>query len=158
MSDTLTLPILWRLLETRGEGVLATIRSNGRPQLSNIGYVYDPELRVARFIAADFRAKTRNLRRDPRASLHVTSPDFRTWVVAEGEVTISEPAVGPGEEVYDEILTEFYEAIGAPATPEHLEAYPIIGRSILRLRVERIYGGEGSKALGINSNDEAVRA
>ena len=157
MSDTLTLDLLWNLFETRREGVLATIRRNGRPQLSNIGYVYDPETRIARFIAAEFRAKTRNLIRDPRASLHVTSETFRTWVVAEGTVSISTPAVGPGESVYEEIL-DFYRALGSPTTPEHLEAYPIVDRAIIRLDVERIYGGEGSKALGINSDAATVDA
>ncbi len=155
MSDTLTLPVLWNLLAERGEGVLATIRRSGRPQLSNVGYSYDPETRVAQTLAASFRAKTINLLRDPRASLHVTSPDFRTWVVAEGEATVSSPAVGPGEAVYEEVL-DWYRVKGLPTTPEHLALYPIVDRAIIRINVDRIYGGEGSKALGINSDHETA--
>ena len=49
-------------------GVLATLRADGRPQLSNIIYVPGdgPTFRIS---VTDSRAKTRNLRRDPRASL-----------------------------------------------------------------------------------------
>ena len=34
----LTTDALWDLLATRGKGVLATIKRDGRPQLSNISY------------------------------------------------------------------------------------------------------------------------
>ena len=51
-------------------GVLATIRANGRPQLSNIVYVPD-EGDTFLISITDDRAKTANLRRDPRASLYV---------------------------------------------------------------------------------------
>lgn len=154
MSESLNLDVLWALLADRRYGVLATLRRSGRPQLSNIGYVYDADKRELRFLAATFRAKTRNLMRDPRASVHVSSLDFHTWVVAEGDVTVSTPAVGPGEEVYEEGL-DFYRAMGSPTTPEYLELYPLVGRALIKMTVERIYGGEGSAALGINSDQSA---
>lgn len=78
----LTTDALWQLLETQGKGVLATIKRDGRPQLSNISYSYDPQTRVLTTQAATFRAKTRNLQRDARASVHVSSPDFLLWLVA----------------------------------------------------------------------------
>ena len=42
-------------------GVLATIKRDGRPQLSNIGYAYDPAGPVLRISVTADRAKTRNL-------------------------------------------------------------------------------------------------
>src|ERR1700689_1329009 len=87
---TLSVESLWSLLRETQRGILVTIKRDGRPQLSNIGYVWDPETRIARIIAADFRAKTVNLRRDPRGSLHVTNLDFTLWVVAEGTAALSD--------------------------------------------------------------------
>lgn len=54
-------------------GVLVTLRRDGRPQTSNVVYaVADRQVRVS--VTQD-RAKTRNLRRDPRVTLHVSTPD-----------------------------------------------------------------------------------
>jgi PPOX class probable F420-dependent enzyme len=150
----LTIETLQDLIATSSQGVLATIRKDGRPQLSNISYSYDPEARCVTTQAATFRAKTRNLRRDARASVHITSPDFLLWVVAEGIVTLSEPA----RSYDDPVGKEFIAGIRA-SNPEisddelaaHLEAYPIIDRCFIRLHVERIYGGNSSKALGIST-------
>src|SRR4051794_7636855 len=68
-------------------GVLATIKRDGRPQLSNVGYAWDDGL-VRVSVTAD-RAKTGNLRRDPRVGLHVSSRDFWTWVVVEGTAELT---------------------------------------------------------------------
>ena len=57
-----------RLLADRHHGVLVTLRSNGRPQLSNVSHTFDPGMRLVRVSVTDTRAKVRNLRRDPRAS------------------------------------------------------------------------------------------
>ena len=54
---------------SRSRGVLSTIRRDGRPQLSNVMYVADGA--TFEISVTDARAKTRNLRRDPRAVLYV---------------------------------------------------------------------------------------
>ena len=41
------------------------------------------------------RAKTANLRRDPRAALEVTSSDGWAWATAEGPVTLTGPGTDP---------------------------------------------------------------
>ena len=64
---------LWELFGERGRGVLVTLRRDGRPQLSNLDYLAEPGL--IRCSTTDGRAKVRNLRRDPRASFHVTTTD-----------------------------------------------------------------------------------
>jgi len=48
-------------------GVLATIKRDGRPQLSNVQYHFDARSLVLQVSVTEPRAKTRNLRRDPRA-------------------------------------------------------------------------------------------
>ena len=63
---------LLALLSNAHVGVLATLKRDGRPQLSNVGYVFaDGVIRVS---VTDGRAKTANLRRDPRATFHVSGP------------------------------------------------------------------------------------
>ena len=78
----------------RKQGVLATIRSNGRPQLSNIAYVPD-EGDTFLISITDDRAKTANLRRDPRASLYVLGDNFYQYVVIEAMAELSPVASRP---------------------------------------------------------------
>ena len=75
----------------RKHGVLATLKSDGRPQLSNILYHVGDD-GVIRISVTDGRAKTANLRRDPRASLHVTRDDFYAYVVVEATAELSPTA------------------------------------------------------------------
>ncbi|CAM5503534.1 hypothetical protein SVIOM342S_00831 [Streptomyces violaceorubidus] len=72
-------------------GVLATIKSDGRPQLSPVMPAYDPDAGVIRVSTRDGLAKTANLRRDPRATLEVTAADGRSWATAEGVATLTGP-------------------------------------------------------------------
>ena len=92
-------------------GVLVTLKSSdGRPQLSNVAYaLIDGEIRVS---LTDSRAKTANLRNDPRVSLHVTSDDFWTYVVVEGTARLSPVASEPGDDTCRRLL-ELYEAVSA---------------------------------------------
>ena len=122
-------------------GVLATIKRDGRPQLSNIGYAYDPETRMARISVTADRAKTRNLAHDPRASLHVTSKDFWTWVVVEGTAELTPPTVDPQDATVDE-LVDYYRAINGehPDWDEYRTAMVADRRLVIRLRAEHAYG------------------
>ena len=70
---------------SRTKGTLVTIGPDGRPQASNILYVLDGD--VASISLTDDRVKTRNLRADPRAALHVTDDSFWQYVVLDGEVS-----------------------------------------------------------------------
>ena len=96
------------LAETR-LGVLATIKKNGLPQLSPVTPYYDQNAGVIYVSMTDGRAKTANLRRDPRAALEVTSSDGWAWATAEGSVTLTGPAADPhGPEV--EALVDYYRS------------------------------------------------
>ena len=57
----------------------------------------------------DNRAKTRNLRRDPRAALFVPSDDVFIWVTLDGTVELSAVATSPDDATCD-ALVEYYRA------------------------------------------------
>ncbi|MEV4215204.1 PPOX class F420-dependent oxidoreductase [Micromonospora sp. NPDC049662] len=133
---------LWDLFGARGRGVLVTLRRDGRPQLSNLDYLAEPGL--IRCSTTGDRAKVRNLRRDPRASFHVTTPDGGAYAVAEGTVTLTEPASATGDAEVDE-LVEVYRGIRGdhPDWVDYRAAMVADGRVVLRLAVDRVYGWLG---------------
>ena len=89
----------------RRNALLTTLRSDGRPQQSVVFYLLDGD----RFTISvtDGRAKTRNLRRDPRAALYVPSEDVFVWAGFDGTVDLSEVARDPHDAVVDQ-LVEYY--------------------------------------------------
>ena len=132
---------LTRLLADTHHGVLVTLRPNGRPQLSNVSHTYDPETRLVRVSVTDTRVKVRNMRRDPRASFHVTSRDFWRWAVADGIAELTPVATDPGDATVEELI-EVYRAIAGehPDWDDFRRAMVADRRLVLRLRVERLYG------------------
>ena len=62
----------------------------------------------------DDRAKTRNLRRDPRASYQVVSPDLTAWAVGEGFAELTPPAADPHDDTV-EALVDLYRPAGRRA-------------------------------------------
>ncbi|MFD4191104.1 MULTISPECIES: PPOX class F420-dependent oxidoreductase [Amycolatopsis] len=121
--------------------VLATIKANGLPQLSPVTPYYDRDAGVIYVSMTEGRAKTRNLRRDPRAALEVTSSDGWAWATAEGTVTLTGPGADPhGPEV--EALVDYYrKAAGEhPDWAEYREVMVSDRRVLMTLKVERVYG------------------
>ncbi|HEX6872619.1 MAG TPA: PPOX class F420-dependent oxidoreductase [Micromonosporaceae bacterium] len=124
-----------------GRGVLATIRKDGRPQLSNVDYVADMELGVIRVSTVNNRAKAHNLRRDPRAELHVTSRDGSAYAVAQCRAELTLPAAEPGDTTVDELVDVFRGVKGEhPDWDEYRAAMVADERLVVRLHVERVYG------------------
>jgi len=122
-------------------GVLATIKANGLPQLSPVTPFYDRDAGVVLVSVTDGRAKTRNLRRDPRAALEVTSPDGWAWATAEGPVELIGPGDDPqGPEV--EALVDYYRRAAGehPDWDEYRQVMVDDRRVLMRLTVERVYG------------------
>ena len=66
---------LMALVSARNIGALATVKRDGRPQLSTVNFTLDPAITTVRISVMAGRAKVHNLRRDPRASVFVGSPD-----------------------------------------------------------------------------------
>ncbi|WP_278261457.1 PPOX class F420-dependent oxidoreductase [Nocardia sp. AG03] len=122
-------------------GVLATIKQNGLPQLSPVTPYFDPEAGTISVSMTEGRAKTVNLRRDPRAALEVTSADGWSWATAEGTVTLTGPGTDPnGPEV--EALVDYYRAAAGehPDWAEYREVMVSDRRVLMTLTVEHVYG------------------
>lgn len=131
----------WELFGTGPRGVLVTLKRDGRPQLSNVGYLYEPTSRVALISMTDDRAKTRNLRRDPRASLHVTTPDLGAYVVGEAVAELSPLAQSPDDEVVDRLVAHYRALQGEhPDWSEFRAAMVTEGRLLARLPLTKAYG------------------
>lgn len=132
---------LYELLTTRELGVLATLKRDGRPQLSNVSHNFDPDTGILRISITAERAKARNLARDPRASFHVTSDDGWSWAVAEGRAEL----IGPPERSDDdavETLVDLYRTIRGehPDWDEYRAVMVADRRMMVRIPVEHVYG------------------
>ncbi|GAA1285881.1 PPOX class F420-dependent oxidoreductase [Saccharothrix xinjiangensis] len=124
-------------------GVLATIKSDGRPQLSPVMPYYDRDDEVLYVSMTEGRAKTANLRRDPRAALEVTRADGRAWATAEGSVTLIGPGADPrGPEV--EALVEYYRLAAGehPDWDEYRSVMVSDRRVLMKMAVDHVYGAD----------------
>ena len=131
------------LISETSIGILATIKSNGLPQLSPVTAVYDAQADVIYVSMTEGRAKTANLRRDPRAAIEFTSSDGYTWATAEGSVEL----IGPGtDENGPEVdaLVKYYR-LGAGEHPDWAEYRSVMVRDrrvLMALSVTHVYGAK----------------
>jgi PPOX class probable F420-dependent enzyme len=124
----------------RREGVLVTLRENGRPQLSNIFYVSgdDGALRIS---ITDTRAKTANMRRDPRVSLYVLGDNFFQYVVVEATAELTPVAAEAHDDTVDQLVAYYKAGNGEHPDWEDYRATMVADkRLVLTLRPERAYG------------------
>ena len=124
----------------RAKGVLITLKADGRPQASNIMYAVDGDGLVRISVTAD-RAKARNAQRDPRISLHITSEDFWSYVVLEGDADVSPVAEATDDATVDE-LVELYRALQGEHEDwdDYRRAMVDDRRLVIRLRPTHAYG------------------
>ena len=120
-------------LRPRHRGVLVTTRADGRPQLSPVTMGVDTSGRV---VVSSYpeRAKVRNLRRRPEASVLVLSDEFNgEWVQVDGtaEVLDLPDALEP--------LVEYFRVISGEHGDwdEYRRAMVEQGKVLLRVTVER---------------------
>ncbi|TDU87460.1 PPOX class probable F420-dependent enzyme [Kribbella voronezhensis] len=119
--------------------MLVTIKRDGRPQLSNVTYLYDG--RSVRISLTDHRAKTKNLRRDPRASLYVNGPDGRSYLVLEGKAELSPVARDQHDETVEALVDYYREASGEhPDWDDYRRAMVDDGRLLFTMTVDHSYG------------------
>lgn len=121
--------------------VLATIKADGRPQLSPVTPYYDRAADTLYVSMTEGRAKTANLRRDPRATLEVTSTDGMAWATAEGVATLTGPGTDPfGQEV--ESLVAYYRAAAGehPDWAEYRSVMVADRRVLMTMTVDHVYG------------------
>jgi PPOX class probable F420-dependent enzyme len=113
--------------------VLATTRSDGRPQLSPVVAAVDDDGRVL-ISTRETAVKTRNLSRDPRASLCVLNDRFfGEWVQVEGTAELVHlPDAMP-------ILEDYYRRISGEHSDwaEYRDAMTRDKRLIVRITIER---------------------
>jgi len=122
-------------------GVLATIKRDGRPQLSNVTYHFDPRELVVEVSITEPRAKTRNLRRDPRASLLVGSDDGWAYAVAEGNAILTPPAAAPDDDTVEALITLYRNVAGEhPDWADYRQAMVADRRVLLKLPISHVYG------------------
>jgi len=114
--------------------VLATIKRDGRPQMSNISYLLDDDGLIKISVTRD-RAKTRNAVRDSRVVLAVQGDNWYQYLVVEGTAEIRDGDVLPE-------LRHVYERIAGKPHPNWAEfdaAMVSDGRVVLAITIERMY-------------------
>ena len=132
---------LLALIADNSLGVLATIKRDGRPQLSNVTYHFDARSLCVEISITEARAKTRNLRRDPRASLLVSADDGWSYAVAEGDAELSAPAAAPDDATVEALVALYRNVAGEhPDWDDYRRAMVTDGRVLLRLAVSHLYG------------------
>ena len=122
------------------QGVLTTLRRDGRPQISNIIYAIDDAGTIRVSVTAS-RAKTKNLRRDPRLSLYVCGDNFWAYAVVEGEAELSAVASDPHDATVEELISVYRALSGEhPDWDEYRRAMVDQERLVVRLSPTRAYG------------------
>jgi PPOX class probable F420-dependent enzyme len=133
----------YTLLAQSRLGVLATIKSDGRPQLSPVTPYYDREAGLIYVSMTEGRAKTANLRRDPRATLEVTSADGWSWATAEGTAVLTGPSTDPAGPEVDALVEYYRKAAGEhPDWAEYRAVMVADRRVLMAMTVERVYGAK----------------
>jgi PPOX class probable F420-dependent enzyme len=115
------------------QAILATTRSDGRPQLSPVAVAVDDDGRIL-ISTRETAVKTKNLARDPRASLCVISDGFfGEWIQADGTVEIIHLPDAL------ELLVDYYRRISGehPDWADYRAAMHRDRRVIVRLTIER---------------------
>jgi PPOX class probable F420-dependent enzyme len=113
--------------------ILATTRADGRPQLSPVSVAVDDDGRILISTRAT-AVKTKNLARDPRASLCVISDGFfGEWIQADGTAEIIHLPDAL------ELLVDYYRRISGehPDWADYRTAMHRDRRVIVRLTIER---------------------
>ena len=121
-------------------GVLVTQKRDGRPQLSNIAYHLGDD-DVVRISVTDGRAKTANLRRDSRASLHVTRDDFYAYVVLDCDASLTPVAEAPDDPTVEQLVA-YYRAVAGEHDDwdDYRRAMVADRRLVVELRPIHAYG------------------
>ncbi len=124
----------------RQQGVLTTIRANGRPQLSNIIYIAGDD-GLLRISVTDSRAKTVNMRRDPRVSLYVPGDNFWQYIVVEGTSELSPLAADPRDDTVDQLVAMYRVGNGDHPDWDEFRATMVADRRlVVAVHPERAYG------------------
>ena len=132
-NDKVDLAGLLEFVRPRHHGIVLTTRTDGTPQGSPVTMGVDDAGRIVISTYPE-RAKARNARRDPRASVIVLSDEFGgAWVQVDGtaEVLDIPDSIEP--------LVDYFRAISGehPDWAEYREAMVKQGKSLIRITPTR---------------------
>lgn len=134
-------PELLELFAHSHLAALVTLKHDGRPQISNISYWYDQQNQTFDVSITDGRAKTANMRRDPRVSLQVSSKDGWKYAVAEGEAELSAVATDPHDDTVEALISLFRNIQGEHSDwDEYRRVMVADKRLVLRIPITYVYG------------------
>lgn len=127
-------------LTAHGLASLATLKRDGRPQLSQIGYLFDPATDTFRISITATRAKFKNLRRDPRATLLVAGGRWE-YLVVDGDATLGEVTTDPRDAASDELVDLYRTLAGEhPDWEEYRTTMVAEQRLVLSVAGTHAYG------------------
>ncbi len=121
-------------LQTHTHAVLATIRKDGRPQLSNVLVVYhEGHLEMS---ITETRAKYKNLVRDPRVTVLVLGDTFWQYLTIDGQASVVR-----GEEAIPLLRAYYEKAAGRPHEDweEYDRAMRQERRVLARISIDHMY-------------------
>lgn len=118
----------------RRTGVLITLRKDGRGQSSDVVYaVVDGVITVS---LTATRAKTANMRRDPRIVMHVSDPGGWSYVSFDGVADLGPVTTDPADGAADDLVALYRVIAGEDHSDwaEYRQAMVTEQRQVLRLR------------------------
>jgi PPOX class probable F420-dependent enzyme len=116
-------------IRPRHQAIVITARADGRPQASPVTCGVDAEGRIVVSTYPE-RAKTRNARRNPQASVLFLSDDFGgAWVQVDGDAEVIDMPEAA------DALVDYYRAIAGehPDWDDYRQAMVRQGKSLLRI-------------------------
>lgn len=124
----------------RTPAVLITTRKDGSPQSSDVAFaVIDGEIVIS---ITDDRAKTANIRRDPRVVIHISAPAEWSYVAFSGEAILAPVTTDPHDTTADDLVRHYEHVAGGPHPDwaEYRSAMIAEKRLTARLRPNRAVG------------------
>ena len=92
----------------RTDGILITLRRDGRAQSSDITYAFrDGGFDIS---LTDGRAKTKNIRRDNRVVMHITDRASWSYLAFDGTINLLPVTKGPADSTAD-ALVQYYKQV-----------------------------------------------
>jgi PPOX class probable F420-dependent enzyme len=79
-------PELLAFLDERHLATLTTLRPDGSPHVTPVGFTFDPDLALARIITFASSQKVRNVRTGSLRRAAVSQVDGRRWLTLEGRI------------------------------------------------------------------------
>lgn len=132
-NTTVDLDDMIAFIRPRHRMLLATTRTDGRPQISPVAGGVDADGRIV-ISSYPRRAKTRNAERDIRASVLVLSDDWDgAWIQVDGDAEVLHmPQASDG-------LVEYFRCISGehPNWPEYRQAMAVQDKSLIRITPTR---------------------